>query len=253
MSANLPKDAKERKRLPIYSGVLAYFPDAFAEIARVSLEGNEQHHPGTPLHYDKSKSQDHKDALVRHLLEDGTLDTDGQRHSAKVAWRALANLQKELDDERLAAAKEIKVTGGDPNAGMYADLIDNHRKANKALRGAVDEYYETRDPSAVSTKTVKEYLSDDRIEGVPLILGEDITPILTQPDTEDDTVVVGHRLSEDGPKTPASLGLKLLEALAQQPKFSSPSIEDNLNTIVSELVELEQQQKEREDYIGMPD
>jgi len=36
---------------------------------------------------------------VRHLLKAGTLDADGVRHSAKVAWRALALLQRELDGE----------------------------------------------------------------------------------------------------------------------------------------------------------
>jgi len=30
-------------------------------------------------------------------MEAGTIDDDGIRHSAKVAWRALANLQKELE------------------------------------------------------------------------------------------------------------------------------------------------------------
>jgi len=32
-------------------------------------------------------------------MECGTVDTDGIRHSAKVAWRALANLQKEIENE----------------------------------------------------------------------------------------------------------------------------------------------------------
>jgi len=97
--SDLPNVAAERKALPIASGVLAYFPDALAEVARVSRIGNEQHHPGEPLHWDKSKSTDEADALVRHLLDRGTFDTDGTRHSAKVAWRALALLQRELDSE----------------------------------------------------------------------------------------------------------------------------------------------------------
>ena len=94
---SLPTEAKERKNVPIYSGVLMYFPDACAAVAACSKAGNEQHHPGEPLHWDKSKSTDEHDALVRHLMEAGTVDTDGIRHSAKVAWRALAALQRELD------------------------------------------------------------------------------------------------------------------------------------------------------------
>lgn len=99
----LPTDAKQRKETPVYSGVIKYFPDALIAVAALSRAGNEQHNPGKPLHWDRSKSGDEKDALMRHLIEAGTMDTDGQRHSAKVAWRALANLQKEIEDERSGA------------------------------------------------------------------------------------------------------------------------------------------------------
>ena len=77
-----------------------YFPDAIREIARCSLAGNEQHNPDKPLHWDRTKSGDELDALTRHLMEAGTTDSDGVRHSTKVAWRALANLQKEIEDDR---------------------------------------------------------------------------------------------------------------------------------------------------------
>ena len=94
---SLPTNAQARKEVPIYSGVLMYFPDAIAEVAILSKVGNDQHNPGKPLHWDRSKSGDELDALTRHLMEAGTLDMDGVRHSAKVAWRALANLQKEIE------------------------------------------------------------------------------------------------------------------------------------------------------------
>lgn len=96
----IPDDKEERKRYPVASGVLDYFPDALAVIARVSWEGNEQHNPGQPLHWARGKSADESDALIRHFLRRGTFDTDGVRHSAKMAWRALALLQKELERER---------------------------------------------------------------------------------------------------------------------------------------------------------
>jgi hypothetical protein len=89
--------AAERKARPIYSGVLRYFPLALMEVAYASHVGNEQHNPGQPLHWDRSKSTDEAEALVRHLLQAGEIDTDGVRHSAKVAWRALALLEKELE------------------------------------------------------------------------------------------------------------------------------------------------------------
>lgn len=84
----LPFDAAARKTFPLYSGCLAYFPDALAVVAHVSFMGNEQHHPGTELHWDKSKSADEPDALLRHLSE--------QEWDA-AAWRALAHLQRKLD------------------------------------------------------------------------------------------------------------------------------------------------------------
>ena len=95
----MEKDKQKRKQLPIYSGVLKYFPDALAEVSKVSRAGNEQHNPDKPLHWDRSKSTDELDALTRHLLEAGKLDTDGLRHSAKIAWRALSNLQKEIEND----------------------------------------------------------------------------------------------------------------------------------------------------------
>lgn len=95
----LPTDSAARKAIPVATGCLDYFSSAIAEVAKVSKAGNEQHHPGEPLHWERGKSTDHADTLLRHLMERGTLDTDGQRHSAKVAWRALALLQEELEAE----------------------------------------------------------------------------------------------------------------------------------------------------------
>lgn len=101
----LPTDAKERKGMPITRGVIDYFPDALAEIATVSLAGNKQHYgPDAPLHWEKNLANDHADCIVRHLIDRGKRDKDGMRHSAKLAWRALALLQIELDEE---AAKHI--------------------------------------------------------------------------------------------------------------------------------------------------
>lgn len=94
-------NAHDRKARPLYSGVLRYFPDALLEVAHCSWKGNEQHNPGQPLHWAKEKSFDEPDALLRHLLHAGEFDTDGIRHSAKVAWRALAMLQRELEAAEL--------------------------------------------------------------------------------------------------------------------------------------------------------
>ena len=94
-----------RKEWPVATGVLDYFPDALAEVAHVSFVGNEQHNPGTPLHWDRTKSTDEADALARHFLQRGKVDSDGLRHSAKAAWRALALLQKEIESEACNSSK----------------------------------------------------------------------------------------------------------------------------------------------------
>lgn len=93
----LPGDATARKGAPVTTGCLDYFPLALAEIARLSKAGNDQHNPGQPLHWARHKSSDHADCITRHLIERGTIDTDGQRHTTKLAWRALALLQEELE------------------------------------------------------------------------------------------------------------------------------------------------------------
>jgi hypothetical protein len=94
----LTTDKKARKEQPIARGVLGYFPRALAAIANVSFVGNEQHNPGQPMHWAKGKSNDHADCIVRHLIEAGTVDEDGLRHTAKAAWRALALLETELEE-----------------------------------------------------------------------------------------------------------------------------------------------------------
>lgn len=92
-------EAQIRKEHPLATGCFDYFPDALYEIAHVSYVGNEQHNPGTPLHWDRTKSTDEADCVLRHFKDRGTRDTDGLRHTAKMAWRSLALLQKELEGE----------------------------------------------------------------------------------------------------------------------------------------------------------
>jgi len=89
MTSVFTEDSAERKKFPVYSGVINYFPDAIAMIARISYEGNEKHNPGTPLHWDRSKSGDELDALERHVVD---------KDWGEVAWRGLANLQKQIEN-----------------------------------------------------------------------------------------------------------------------------------------------------------
>ena len=97
----LPTDAQERKSIPVYSGFVAYFPHAIAEVAKLSKEGNDQHNPGTPLHWDRGKSGDERDALMRHVLDEAILKSrcdfpldEAILEARAVAWRAMAHLEK---------------------------------------------------------------------------------------------------------------------------------------------------------------
>ena len=93
--------AQARKKIPVYSGFVKYFPNAMKEVAVCSRIANEQHHAGKPLHWDMNKSTDELDALMRHLVDHTTdpIDDDGIRHITKVAWRAMAMLERILTNK----------------------------------------------------------------------------------------------------------------------------------------------------------
>lgn len=111
----LPSDSSERKNLPMARGLLDYFPAALAEVARVSKVGNDKHNPGEEMHHARGKSMDHADCIIRHLVDRGHIDPDdGMRHSAKVAWRALALLQEELEAAGAPRARAAR-DGGQPS------------------------------------------------------------------------------------------------------------------------------------------
>lgn len=104
MSELRSKTSAERKGEPILSGVINYFPDALAAVARVSVAGNNKHNPGEPLHWARGKSTDQLDAVVRHVITPDTKDDDtGEIELAHAAWRCLAQLQL-MEETRLAKA-----------------------------------------------------------------------------------------------------------------------------------------------------
>lgn len=96
MSA-LPQESGARKKIPLFSGVLKYFPAALVGVARVSMMGNDKHNPGQPLHHSRGKSSDHADCILRHLVETSegeNFNEFGIPSVAYVAWRALALCQE---------------------------------------------------------------------------------------------------------------------------------------------------------------
>lgn len=101
----LPTDSNARKGIPLATGLLDYFPDALADVARLSKIGNDKHNPGEPLHWSRDLSNDHADCIIRHMIDRGTVDTDGLLHDTKVAWRALAQLQLAIEKLRAEGGK----------------------------------------------------------------------------------------------------------------------------------------------------
>lgn len=110
----LPTDSQERKNYPIMTGVVNYFPAALAGISNVSKSGNDKHNPGQPLHHARSKSMDHGDCILRHLIDTEDLLARFNRgeqvttneiltEANQMAWRALAYVQ--MLHERFGAPK----------------------------------------------------------------------------------------------------------------------------------------------------
>lgn len=91
---------------PVYSAtdrpqnletVIFYWPNALAALAELNRQGNIQHYGNADkIRWKWKVSPNHAGKLLNHLVDSGTVDTDGIRHSTKVAWRALALLENEL-------------------------------------------------------------------------------------------------------------------------------------------------------------
>lgn len=99
----LPTTDAERKALPLWTGVVMYFPDALLAVAAVSKAGNDQHNPGEPLHWQRDKSTDQMNTATRHMLDHALgnrKDEDGTYHLAKAAWRLLAALQLAIEADQ---------------------------------------------------------------------------------------------------------------------------------------------------------
>lgn len=122
--STLPTEASERNAIPMADGLLYYFPAALAAVAKVSKVGNDQHNPGEPMHWARGKSTDHENKILRHLVDAGTVDTDGTRHSAKLAWRALALLQQELEREEGAPLPRNARLSVDPAKALDSVSMD---------------------------------------------------------------------------------------------------------------------------------
>lgn len=98
----------ERKQAAMFRGLLAYFPDALAMVARHSVRSNEKHNPGQSVHWSREKSTDHDDCIIRHsaaIAADPLAQDDGQYEVVCRAWRALAALQVWIEEQHVKGVK----------------------------------------------------------------------------------------------------------------------------------------------------
>lgn len=93
-------------KIPLYQGLIDYFPRAVLEVAKVSQEGARKYSwkgwetvPNGPARY--------SDALARHLVAEaieGPRDANtGMLHAAQVCWNSLARLElilREMEDRK---------------------------------------------------------------------------------------------------------------------------------------------------------
>lgn len=114
----LPADYKARKEFPLMTVLAAYFPDAIEALVDLCKQGNIQHTvdanavnpfklPGDTITWDRSKSMDQMNTLMRHAWDHerakrsrdahSVHDTDGVLHIVKVLWRAAAEAQLTIE------------------------------------------------------------------------------------------------------------------------------------------------------------
>lgn len=149
---SLPTDAQARKGLPVFTGLVRYFPDALAAVAQLSNIANEQHNPGEPLHWAKEKSKDELDAQLRHLIDHAKAlngggpyrDLEGVMHATKNAWRALANLQRMAD----SGMNIFAVLSGQPEELTTEEKIADDELADRYQQLSENVTIETNEDGA---------------------------------------------------------------------------------------------------------
>lgn len=111
----LPIDSAERKNYPLFRGLLRYFPAALAGVANTSQKGNDKHNPGKELHHARSKSGDHGDCVLRHLMDLADLLAARDR-GAEVSDQQILDEVNSASWRVLALSQELHESLGSPLA-----------------------------------------------------------------------------------------------------------------------------------------
>lgn len=103
----LPDVSSTREQYPLWDGLFAYFPAALCEVARWSRVGGAKYNQ-SELRWVREVSTDHKNKILRHLL-DAEKKVDGDFYEATaLAWRSLALLQELLENDGWAEGENAK-------------------------------------------------------------------------------------------------------------------------------------------------
>lgn len=89
-----PKSDEERKRIRL-SAIWKLFPDATIALAEHIQTGADKY-CGGKLEWDRSKSPEEIESLLRHAFEQ-VHDEDDVEIAKAIAWRGMANLQKVIE------------------------------------------------------------------------------------------------------------------------------------------------------------
>jgi hypothetical protein len=89
-------------KIPVWQGVLNYFPKALMAIGEVSRFGARKHNEGVmPTEWRRFPAPVYADSLIRHILAESQGEIkdpeSGLLHAAHAAWNALAVLEKKLE------------------------------------------------------------------------------------------------------------------------------------------------------------
>jgi hypothetical protein len=101
----VPTPAEQKAaKIPVWQGVLQYFPKALMAVGDVSRFGARKHNGGVmPTEWRRFPAPIYSDSLIRHLLAESQGEIkdpeSGLLHAAHAAWNALARLEKLLDSE----------------------------------------------------------------------------------------------------------------------------------------------------------
>ena len=111
-----PTDSQARKEYPLFRGCLRYFPAALAGVAITSKLGNDKHNPGQPMFHSRSKSHDHGDCIIRHLIDVEDLLASFKRGDLEVTVEQILNEANQMAWRALAYSQLLHEVFGAPTA-----------------------------------------------------------------------------------------------------------------------------------------